>query len=96
MWGNAVSPEGKEVAIPHDTESRQDSMKSRLNQSPREKRHLITNLLSLAMGFNITYLQDEIVSLPVTLQARYIALPCLNMGHTWGCRIPNLVAGFLN
>ena len=27
MWGNVVSPEGKEVAIPHDTESQQDSIK---------------------------------------------------------------------
>jgi phage-related protein len=56
--------------------------------------HMITNLLSLAMGFNITYysqeVQDEIVSLPVTLQARYIALtnrmleygPHLGLPHT--------------
>jgi phage-related protein len=55
---------------------------------------MITNLLSLAMGFNITYysqeVQDEIVSLPVTLQARYIALtnrmleygPHLGLPHT--------------
>jgi len=56
--------------------------------------HMITNLLSLAMGFNITYysqeVQDEIVSLPVTLQARDIALtnrmleygPHLGLPHT--------------
>jgi hypothetical protein len=33
MWGKAVSPEGKEVAIPHDTESQQDPMKSSLKQA---------------------------------------------------------------
>ena len=33
MWGKAVSPEGKEVAIPHDTESQQDLMKSSLKQA---------------------------------------------------------------
>ena len=33
MWGNAVSPEGKEVAILHDTESQQDPMKSSLKQA---------------------------------------------------------------
>jgi hypothetical protein len=32
MWGKAVSPEGKEVAIPHHTESLQDPMKSSLKQ----------------------------------------------------------------
>jgi hypothetical protein len=36
MWGNAVSPEGKEVAILHDTESREDSMKSSLKQADLE------------------------------------------------------------
>ncbi len=58
MWGNAVSPEGKEVAIPHDTESLQDPMKSSLEQadlalcieeiSQYLLCHSITNLLSLA------------------------------------------------
>ena len=33
MWGKAVSPEGNEVAILHDTESRQDPMKSSLKQA---------------------------------------------------------------
>lgn len=42
MWGKAVSPEGKEVAIPHHTESREDLMKSSLKQA-----HLVVILACL-------------------------------------------------